>query len=65
MASEDSPCWFVVYTMPRHEKFAARNLELREIEYFLPTYEKVSLWRNRQKMRVVHPLVSALLVCAV
>jgi transcriptional antiterminator NusG len=53
---ENRQRWFVIYTMPRHEKFTARNFELREIECFLPAYEKVSLWRNRQKINVVLPL---------
>lgn len=53
---EDRQRWFVIYTMPRHEKFTARNFGLREIECFLPAYEKVSQWRNRQKVNVMLPL---------
>jgi hypothetical protein len=38
-ASEQSArSWFAVFTNPQHEKSAVRQLELREIESFLPTY---------------------------
>jgi len=29
---------------------------MREIESFLPTYETVRLWKNRQRMKIVLPL---------
>lgn len=54
--AESSPRWFAIYTMPRHEKFAARNFELRGIECFVPVYEKLSAWKNRQKALVTFPL---------
>jgi len=48
--------WYVVFTVPRNEKSTARQLNLREIESFVPTYEAVRLWKNRQRVRVVQPL---------
>jgi transcription antitermination factor NusG len=48
--------WFAVFTYPQHEKAAAKQLALREIESFLPTYETVHLWKNRQRVKVVLPL---------
>lgn len=50
------PQWFAIFTMPRHEKYVAQNFEQRQIECFLPVYEKVSLWKNRQRVNVVLPL---------
>jgi len=33
-----------------------KHLDLREIEAFLPTYETVRVWKNRQRVRTVLPL---------
>ena len=33
--------WFAVYTIPQHEKSVVKQLEVREIESFLPTYQTV------------------------
>lgn len=56
--SGDGSCrrWYAVFTVPRNEKSTARHLNLREIESFVPTYEAVRLWKNRQRVRVVQPL---------
>jgi transcription antitermination factor NusG len=48
--------WFAVFTIPQHEKSVERHLELREVESFLPTYETVKVWKNRQRMRLTLPL---------
>jgi transcription antitermination factor NusG len=48
--------WYAVYTPPRHEKKAFENLQLREIESFLPTYTRISRWSNRTNARVELPL---------
>lgn len=48
--------WYAVFTVPRNEKSTARQLNLREIESFVPTCESVRLWKNRQRVRVVQPL---------
>lgn len=48
--------WYAVFTIPQHEKSAFRHLETRDIESFLPTYEAVRKWKNRQRMKVILPL---------
>jgi transcription antitermination factor NusG len=48
--------WFAVCTFPQHEKSASRQLALRAVEAFLPTYETVRTWKNRQKMKLTLPL---------
>ena len=48
--------WFAVFTVPQHEKTVVKHLALREIESFLPTYETIRIWKNRQKMKLVLPL---------
>lgn len=48
--------WYAVFTVPQHEKSVLKHLDLREIESFLPTYESVRVWKNRQRMKVILPL---------
>lgn len=48
--------WYAVFTVPRSEKSAIRHLDLRHIESFLPTYETVQVWKNRQRKTIIHPL---------
>jgi transcription antitermination factor NusG len=48
--------WYAVFTMPQNEKSVVRHLDIREIETFLPTYETVRVWRNRQRVKIVLPL---------
>jgi len=48
--------WYAVFTVPRSEKSAIRHLDLRHIESFLPTYETLQVWKNRQRKRIIHPL---------
>jgi transcription antitermination factor NusG len=48
--------WYAVYTFPQHEKSALKQLELRKIESFLPVYETVRVWKNRQRMKLILPL---------
>ncbi len=52
----ERPKWYAVFTLPQNEKSAARQLGLREVETFLPTYETVKVWKNRQRVRTVLPL---------
>ena len=52
----DEAKWYAVFTLPQNEKSVARQLALREVETFLPTYETVRVWRNRQRVRTVLPL---------
>jgi len=54
--SEIERRWYAVYTAPQNEKAAARQLHLREIESFLPTFETVRVWKNRQRVNLVLPL---------
>jgi transcription antitermination factor NusG len=56
--------WYAVFTVPKNEKAVARHLDLRQIESFLPTYESVRVWKNRQRVKVVLPLFPTyLFVC--
>ncbi len=48
--------WYAVFTVPQNEKSAAKHLEVRDIESFLPTYECVRVWKNRQRVKVTLPL---------
>jgi transcription antitermination factor NusG len=48
--------WYAVFTAPQSEKSAVKHLSLREIETFLPTYETVRFWKNRQRIKTILPL---------
>jgi transcription antitermination factor NusG len=48
--------WYAVFTVPQNEKSVVKHLALREVESFLPTYESVRVWKNRQRVRIVLPL---------
>lgn len=48
--------WYAVFTVPQNEKSAARHLDLRDVESFLPTYQALRVWKNRQRVRLVLPL---------
>jgi transcription antitermination factor NusG len=48
--------WYAVFTLPQNEKSVVRHLAMREVESFLPTYETVKVWKNRQRVRTVLPL---------
>ncbi len=54
--SHDVHQWYAVTTMPRHEKSALAGLVHHGIDAFLPTYESMRAWRNRQKVAIVAPL---------
>ena len=53
--------WYAVFTVPQNEKSAVRHLELRNVESFLPTYETVRVWKNRQRVKTILPLFPAYL----
>jgi len=56
--------WYAVFTVPRNEKTVEKQLKLREIECFLPTYETLRIWKNRQRVKVISPLFPTyLFVC--
>jgi transcription antitermination factor NusG len=48
--------WFAVYTLPKNERSVVRHLDVRQIESFLPTFEKIHVWKNRQRVKVTEPL---------
>jgi len=48
--------WYAVFTVPQNEKSVVKHLGMREVESFLPTYESVRVWKNRQRMKIVLPL---------
>lgn len=49
-------CWHAVYTLPRHEKSLARQLALRNVEYFLPVYSAHRKWSDGSKVTLELPL---------
>lgn len=48
--------WYAVFTIPQHEKSVLKHLDLRAIESFLPTYQTVRVWKNRQRIKLILPL---------
>jgi len=59
-----SSVWYALKTCPRHEKRVRDHLESRNIETFLPLYEKVHRWRNGCNARIDFPLFATyLFVC--
>jgi len=42
--------------MPQSEQSVIRHLNARQIESFLPTYESVRVWKNRQRVITIRPL---------
>jgi len=55
-AAEAARNWYALYTLPQNERSVSAHLELREIESYLPTYETVRRWKNRQQVKIVLPL---------
>lgn len=50
--------WFVVSTVPRHEKRVEQHFHVREIESFLPLYHKPRRWKDGSKGTLNLPLFS-------
>jgi transcription antitermination factor NusG len=48
--------WYAVFTIPQHEKSVLKHLDLRAIESFLPTYQTIRTWKNRQRRKLILPL---------
>lgn len=48
-SNSSQPRWVAVYTVARHEKVVARQLEERRIEAFLPLYRSLHRWKDRRK----------------
>lgn len=49
--------WYALQTKPRSEIVVSKQLENKEIEYFLPLIEKVRIWSDRKK-KIKVPLFS-------
>jgi transcription termination/antitermination protein NusG len=49
------PGWFAVHTRYQHERTVAMGLNQKQIETFLPMYDSVHRWRDRNK-RISLPL---------
>jgi transcription antitermination factor NusG len=45
----DGSMWWALYTHYRHEKSVARMLRMKEFDVFLPLYESVHRWTDRNK----------------
>ncbi len=41
--------WFALYTIPRHEKRVAEQMDLNRISCFLPLHRTVRRWKDRRK----------------
>ena len=48
--------WFAVYTISRHEKCIARHFGERNLESFLPLYQKEYHWKKRCSAQTELPL---------
>jgi len=55
-ASDADHMWYAVFTLAQNERSAARYLEACGIESFVPTFESVRIWKNRQRVRIVQAL---------
>src|SRR5437762_13905927 len=49
------PHWYAAYTRAQHEKQVAAELEMREVEHFLPLYSSMRRWKDR-RVRLAPPL---------
>ncbi len=54
-AEDSGHKWFAIYVKSRHEFQAFERLNLKGIEAFLPTVERLRKWKDRKKM-VTFPL---------
>jgi|SRR5579859_4845699 len=52
----DDRRWYAVFTLSQNERSVARYLDTREIESFVPTYETMRVWKNRQRVKIVQAL---------
>lgn len=49
--------WFALQTKPRNELLVSKQIENKEIEFFLPLIEKIRIWSDRKK-KIKVPLFS-------
>ncbi len=50
MAEAEEAVWYVLYTMPQHEKKVAAYLEQKGITYYLPLVSRKRKWSDRIKL---------------
>lgn len=55
LALREPSRWYALYTYPRHEKAVREQLRSRCVEVFLPTFTRVSQWRDR-KVKINDPV---------
>jgi transcription antitermination factor NusG len=55
-ATSNERKWYAVFTLSQNEQSAARYLDSRQIESFVPTCESIRVWKNRQRVKVVQAL---------
>ena len=55
-AKTDERHWFALYTKPRSEFKAAEQLELIEVNYYLPVVTNIKQWSDRKK-KVTEPVM--------
>ena len=48
MAAAVPARWYAIYTCARHEKRVSEQLQLRQVESFLPLYDAVHRWKDRR-----------------
>jgi len=51
-----APKWFAAYTSSRHEKRVDQQLEMREIEHYLPLYRTQRKWSDGSRVTLDLPL---------
>ena len=56
MTAPCAPKWFAAYTSPRHEKRVNQQLEMREIEHYLPLYRTHRKWSDGSRVTLDLPL---------
>jgi transcription antitermination factor NusG len=57
--AESEPKWFAVFTLPQNERSVVKHLDARLFESYLPTCETMSVWKNRQRIKISRPLFPA------
>jgi transcription antitermination factor NusG len=49
-AGNQDLCWWALYTRHQHEKVVADMLSAKGFEVFLPVYDSIRRWKDRQKL---------------
>jgi transcription antitermination factor NusG len=55
-SSHESPQWFALCTLPRHEKRVAELMAERQLDVFLPLYQQERHWKKRSPVTLDLPL---------